>query len=158
MKGVYKLLVFGNFEHSLELEQALAVLEQNGVSRRHIMVVQMETDPKSPLQYIGKSRDRYYKGIEVGMACATASAVVGISIGFVLTWGPILWALICAFVGFTIGFGIYLLANKNNYRHLPKKLPEVTVIVQCPEAQSERVMEIMWKYSVLTVGRAPEPS
>ena len=152
------MLVFGTFEHSLELEQYLADLEQNCISRKHIMVVQMDTDQKPPLQYIGKSRDRYYKGVEVAMVCATASAVVGISIGFVLTWGPIWWALISAFVGFTIGFGIYLLANKNNYRHLPKKLPEVIIIVQCLEDQSARVMEIMWKYRVLTAGRAPEPS
>jgi len=146
------LLVFGTFKHSLELEQALADLEQNGISRKYIMVVQMDNDPRSPLQNIGKSRDRYYKGIEVAMACATASAVVGISIGFVLTWGPIWWALISALVGFTISFVIYLLANKNSHRHLPKKLPEVIVVVQCLEDQYTQVMDIMWKYRVLTVG------
>ena len=154
------MLVIGTFEHSIELEQALAVLEHSGVSRNHIMVVPMDTDPKPPIQYIGKSRDRYYKSIEVGMASATASAVIGISIGFILPWGPIFWALIFAFIGFAIGFGIFLITNKDkdSHRHLPKKLPEITVIVQCSEDQSILVMETMWKYRVLTVGRHLEPS
>lgn len=92
------------------------------------------------------------------MACATASSVIGISIGFVLRWGPILWALIFALIGFAIAFGIFMLTNKDNHRHLPKKLPEITVIVQCLEDQSILVMETMWKYRVITVGRASEPS
>lgn len=118
----------------------------------------MDTDPKTPIQFISKSRDLYYKGIEVGIACATASSVIGTSIGFILAWGPVFWGLIAAFIGFTTGFGIYLLVKKGSHRHLPKKLPEITVIVQCPEDQSILVMETMWKYRVLTVGRAQEPS
>lgn len=152
------MLVIGTFEHSIELEEALVVLEHNGISRNHILVVPMDTDSTPPSQYIGKSRDRLYKGTEVGMACATASSVIGISIGFVLTWGPIIWALIFALIGFAIAFGIFMLTNKDNHRHLPKKLPEITVIVQCLEDQSILVMETMWKYRVITVGRASEPS
>lgn len=150
------MLIIGTFEHSIELEQALAVLEHSGISRNHILVVLMDTDPGPPIQPIGKSRGRYYKGIEVGMACATASSVIGTSVGFVLKWGPIFWALITAFAGFTIGFGIYLFANKGKHRQLPKKFPEITVIVQCPQDQSTQVKEIMWKYYALTVGQAPE--
>lgn len=152
------MLVIGTFEHSIELEEALVVLEHNGISRTHILVVPMDTDSTPPSQYIGKSRDRLYKGIEVGMACATASSVIGISIGFVLTWGPIIWALIFALIGFAIAFGIFMLTNMNSHRHLPKKLPEITVIVQCLEDQSILVMETMWKYRVMTVGRASEPT
>lgn len=133
-------------------------MEHSGISRNHILVVPMDTDPKTPIQFISKSRDLYYKGIEVGIACATASSVIGTSIGFILAWGPVFWGLIAAFIGFTTGFGIYLLVKKGSHRHLPKKLPEITVIVQCPEDQSILVMETMWKYRVLTVGRAQEPS
>lgn len=152
------MLVIGTFEHSIEVEQALGVLEQNGILRKEILVVPMETDPTTFAQYISKSRDRYNKGIEVGMACATASSVIGISVGFVLTWGPILWALITAFAGFAFGFGVYLLKNKGDYRHLPKKLPEITIIVQCTVEKSLHVMETMWKYGALTVGSIEETS
>lgn len=152
------MLIIGTFEHSLELEQVLAVLEHNGIARKHMLVIPMDTEPTPPVRFITKARDFYTKGIEVGMACATGSAVIGTCVGFILPWGPIFVGLIAAAIGFTIAFGIYFLINKGTHRHLPKKLPEITIIVQCLEEQSILVMETMWEYRVLTVGRAPEPS
>lgn len=152
------MLVVGAFEHSLELEQALNELEHNGVPRSSILIVPMDTDPDTTYQFVSKRDDLHYKGIEVGIACATAFAVVGTSVGFVLAWGPIVWGLISALAGFIIGFGVIFLTKKKNYRQLPKKLPEITVIIQCPKNQSPAVMKILWKYPVLSVGRVTEPS
>ncbi|SMC75016.1 hypothetical protein [Sporomusa malonica] len=152
------MLIIGTFEHSLELEQVLAVLEHNGIARKHILVIPMDTEPTPPVRFITKARDLYAKGFEVGVSCATGSAVIGTSIGFILPWGPIFAGLMAAATGFTIAFGIYLLINKGTHRHLPKKLPEITIIVQCLEEQSIPVMETMWEYRILTVGRVPEPS
>ncbi|MDP4179563.1 MAG: hypothetical protein Q8942_00540 [Bacillota bacterium] len=150
------MLIIGAFEHSIELEEALSVLENRGILRKSIMVVPMDTDSTKSTQYISRSWDRYNKAIEVGMAVAPAGAVIGMSIGLVLKWGPVFWALILAFAGFAIGLGIYLFVNKSYNRHLPKKLPEVTVIVQCSEDRSMMVMETMRKYHALTVGHINE--
>ncbi|MCX7749580.1 MAG: hypothetical protein N2645_22195 [Clostridia bacterium] len=150
------MLIIGTFEHSIELEQALAELEHSGILRSHILVVPMDIYPITSDRFMNKSNDFYNKGIEVGMACATACSVVGVSIGFILSLGPIFWGLATAFTAFMIGFGLYCLFNKNTHRHLPKKLPEVTVVVQCQANQSIPVEEIMWKYRVLTVGRVLE--
>lgn len=152
------MLIIGTFEHSLDLEQALAIMEHSGISRKYILVVPMEIDPKTPTQFYSNEHERYSKGIEVGIACATASSVVGTSVGFILALGPVFWGLTAALIGFTIGFGIYLLVKKGNPRHLPKKLPEITVIVQCSEDQSLLIKETMWRYRVLTVGQVPDPS
>jgi len=152
------LLIIGTFEHSLELEQALAVLEHSGVPRKQIMVIPMDTAPKPPVHFVNKIRDLYSKAAEIGMACATASSIIGTSVGFILTWGPIFWGMFAALIGFAFGAGLYLLFNWGTYRHLPKKLPEITVIVQCPENLSVLVMETMWQYRVITVGQTPEPT
>lgn len=112
----------------------------------------MDTDPEMGNQYIAKSRDRYYKAFEVGMAGATACSVIGMSIGFVLKLGPVFWGLVFAFFAFWIGFIVYLHFNKDNSRHLPKKLPEITVIVQTSKEKSETVMETFWMYRALVVG------
>ena len=152
------MLIIRTFEHSIELEQVLSVLKNSGIPSNHMLVVPMDTHPKTPVQFISKSRDLYSKGFEVGMACATASSVVGTSVGFILRLGPIFWGLTAAVIGFTFGFGLYILVKKGTHRHLPKKLPEVTVIVQCPEDHTTLVMDIMWKYRVLTVGQTPGPS
>lgn len=147
------MLIIGAFEHSVELEEALAVLEHMGFPQKSILVVPMDPDPESAGQYIGKSRDRYYKAFEIGMAGATAGSVIGMSIGLVLKLGPVFWGLVFAFFAFWIGFTVYLLFNKHNSRHLPKKLPEVTVIVHTAKGKSEVVMETFWRYRALTVGR-----
>ena len=148
------MIIIGTFEHSIELELLLANLENNHVARKHIMVVPMDIDPKNPFQVDSKRRDLYYKGIEVGIACATGSSVIGASMGFIMTWGPVFCALIASAIGFSIGFGIYLFFNKwSIYKNTPNKLPEITVIVQCEDEQSRLIIDEMWKYSALSVGK-----
>lgn len=152
------MLIIGTFEHSIELEQALGELEHNGIPRSHILVVLMDAHPNISGRFINKSNDFYSKGIEVGLASGTALSVVGTSMGFILKWGPIIWGLISAGIGFFTGLSLYALANRNTHRHLPKKINEVTVIVQCGESQSLEIMEIFRRYRVLTVGQSPQHS
>jgi hypothetical protein len=150
------LLIIGTFEHSLELELALSILEHRNIPREHIMVVPMDIEPQPDIQLRNQMPDLYAKAIEIGMACAPGSAVIGTSIGFILAWGPIFWGLFFALIGLLTGFGIYLLINGRNCRRLPKKLPEITVIVQCPQDLCGMVMDTMWQHRVLSVGQIPE--
>ncbi len=152
------MLIIGTFEHSIELEQALAVLEHNGIPRKQILLIPMETAPAASFRYAENPLDIYYKSFEFGVACATLASVFGASVGFILTWGPILWGLIASFSGFAAGFGIYFLINKRLHSPKKKKLPEVAVIVQCSESESAFVEETMWNYRVLTVGQTISPS
>ncbi|WP_078410900.1 hypothetical protein [Priestia abyssalis] len=153
------MLIIGTFEHSIELEQALAILEHSGISRDHILVSFMDSEPTSPSHLMSKSHDVRSKGFEVGISFATGSAVIGASVGFILTWGPIIWGLIASFIGFGIGFGLYYIIKKGNRRsHFAKKLPEVTIVIQCTEDHSNHIKEIMWNYRALTVGQVLQPS
>jgi hypothetical protein len=148
------LIIIGSFEHSLELELLLGSLENNHISRKNIRVVPMEIDPKNPFQYDSKKQDIKYKATEVGVSCATGFSVVGASVGFTLAWGPVFCGLIASILGFFLGFGIYIYLNKlKNYKHLPDKLPEVTVMVKCQDEQSEFTTDMMWKYRALSVGK-----
>ncbi|HZG15299.1 MAG TPA: hypothetical protein VE710_09785 [Candidatus Bathyarchaeia archaeon] len=153
------MLIIGTFQQSIELEQALSVIENSGVPRDHIMVIAMDAKPDAPFQLMTKSHDPYSKAVEVGFATATATTVIGTSFGFILAWGPILCGLIAAIIGFVLGFGVYsMVEKKRSSPKLSQKLPEITVIIQCAEEQSHHIREIMWSYRALTVGRTPEPS
>lgn len=153
------MLVIGTFEHSIELEQALAILEHSGISRDHILVAFMDSEPASPFYLMRKQHDIRSKGFEAGISFATGSAVIGASVGFILTWGPIIWGLIAALIGFIVGFGLYFIIKKGDSRsRFPKKLPEVTIMIQCTGEQSNDIKEIMWNYRALTVGQVLEPS
>jgi len=140
------MLVIGVFRHSIELEQALAELENDLVRRDNILVVPME-EGQANLQ-IGERPH----GFEVGIACGTGSAVIGASAGFTLAWGPILWGLIAAFIGFGIGTASCFILNRRRQASRMPNPREVTVMIQCTEEQSSRVRRILRQYQALSVG------
>jgi hypothetical protein len=150
--------LFATFEQSIDLEQALAEMESSLVSRDQILVVYMDNEP-SPEKLTGRTREIHSNAFEVGIACATGSAVIGACIGFVLVWGPIIWGLICVIIGFSIGYSLYYFLKKGKAHTLRlKKEPEVLVIIQCAEIQVHKIREILWKYQALTVGQKADPS
>lgn len=150
------MIIVGTFKHSIELEQALAVLENSFIAKDQILVVFMDGTPTANYLY---KKDIHSNAFEIGIGSATGSAVIGACIGFILTWGPIIWGLIAAFSGFAIGYGIYYFTNKNMANiNLPKKTPDVTIIIKCTENQSNGIKEVLWEYQALTVGIIDEPS
>lgn len=150
------MLVTGVFEHSIELEQVLAVVERSGIVRQHILVISMETSPMTAL-YMENLPAHYSRGVETGMAFATAGAVVGTSVGFMFTWGPIFWGVTVSVICFFLGFGLHRLLQAKPGTRSGGRLPEVTVIIQCTEAQAADIVKLLWQYGSISVGCAPEP-
>lgn len=92
--------------------------------------------------------------MDIGIALATAFAVIGASIGFKLEWGPIYWGLISAFIGFVLGFSIRIYTEvilKKKKRLLKGKHSEIILIINCEEIQSELVKEILFNHYALGV-------
>lgn len=150
------MLIAGTFEHSLELEEALISLENMGILRQSIMVIPMDTESASDMESSTKSRNPIHKAIEIGMAFATAFSVIGTGTGFRFKWGPIFGGWIFAIVAFMVSFSLCLFISKQNTGKLPKKLPEVTVLIQCHNNQTSMVTGIMWKSNAITVGKILE--
>jgi len=143
------MLLIGCFANTIELEQALAVIEQSGIERRHILAVGMDLLTEKPED--SKKND----AVEVGTAWATACAVIGVAVGFRLAWGPIVWGLVGAAVGFCAGFCLQRLIRGGRPR--PRDfawLPEVTVIVQCPAHKSDDIRTVMYRSGALSVGKS----
>lgn len=87
---------------------------------------------------------------------ATGFSVVGVSIGFKLTWGPIYWWLISAFIGFVLGFAIRLfieLILKKRKRVRKGRHSEIILIIDCEEEKAELVENILWDHSALGVAK-----
>ncbi len=146
------MIIIGTFLHSIELEQALYKLESIGIVRDQLLVVCMESDFKGSTKL--KEDRPNSNGVEIGIACATALAVIGASVGFILPWGPILCGLAAVIIGFFLGFGIHTVIRRPILRRHLKKKPDVTIIVQCSADQSGFVQEVMWINHALTVGLA----
>lgn len=148
------MLIFGIFEQSIELEQALAELENISISREHILVVFMDNNHK---QHNYKEHSPH--AFEIGISCGTGGAVIGASSGFVLTMGPIIWGLIGAAIGFSLGLSASFLYKKMKaYPSQTRKTHEVTVVIQCQEDQANQISDVLWKYQALSIGSAKSPS
>ncbi|MCR8633748.1 hypothetical protein [Paenibacillus radicis (ex Xue et al. 2023)] len=155
------MLIVSTFEHSVELEQALAVLEKNGIDSSHILAVPMDAFPNKSFAFASEASEQAHKAFEVGMACATACGVLGSTYGFILEWGPLIWGLMAAVGGFGAGFGIYrlyIVPRSQAKRLKASKLPEVTVIIRCTTAKHLEVCKVLWQYKALTVGSIADQS
>lgn len=141
------MVIIGIFEQSIELEQALAELENSSIPKEHIRTVFMDNDPKK-----NNTREHTPHAFEIGISAATGFSVLGASFGFVMTWGPIIWGLITAFIGFSIGVGLYYLVKKQRGQKKSNNR-EVTVLIQCKEDQSYQIQNILWNYQALSVGQ-----
>ncbi len=156
------MLIISTFEQTLELEQALGVLEKFGIHRDNILVVPMNQFRNDPKKLVVRATDIEIRTSDLGMALATAAGVIGASVGFRLKWGPIAWGLISVVVGFVVGFGVMFLLKKwkgqRAITRFPRKpIPEITMIVQCEEAKSTEVHDVLWQYKAISVGDVPEP-
>jgi len=148
--------IFATFEHSSYLELALSALETQGFGKDRIVAVPLELPPEERTLFDSLHRADGVSLIDLGMALATAFAVVGASVGFVLAWGPITWGLIGAVAGFLAGFGIkflYLKLAKSVRRPLKGKHAEVVLVVECDMHSAERVERILWSHFALGTAR-----
>ncbi|MDQ0902562.1 hypothetical protein [Paenibacillus sp. V4I7] len=157
--GNHPLWIVGTFEHSTELEQALSIIEHSGIHSSRIIPILMDIDADKSLSIVDQRFDKTAKAVEIGLASATACGVFGISVGFILAWGPIIWGIISGIGGFLLGFSIGLvLKNKHRFYNKPNILPEVTVLVQYELAEDEALIkQTFWKYKALTVGKIEKP-
>ncbi|GMK47423.1 hypothetical protein PghCCS26_45530 [Paenibacillus glycanilyticus] len=145
------MIIIGTFKHSIELEHALTKLESLGLSKERLLVVCMDKESKTFQSDKPNKESSLSTGIEIGLAFATGLSVIGTSLGFIWIWGPVIWGLIFAFIGFFLGFGINAVFAKKHQEHNRHKA-EVTVIVQCQAAQADEVQQVMWTNRALTVG------
>jgi hypothetical protein len=148
--------VFSTFENTGYLEIAISYLEKNGISKGDIFAVPL--DNRSGEKNLNDTI-HHSDGIslmDLGAALATAFAVIGASIGFMLAWGPIYWGIIGASIGLLLGLGIKLFIYKvvkKGKRHSRGKQAEVILIIECDEKEAGMVQNILWEHYALGVAK-----
>lgn len=148
--------LFSTFEQNAFIEMAIATLEKKGIKKENIFVIPLDnrTEPRKIFDTIQRSDGTSL--VDIGMALATAFAVIGASIGFKLDWGPIYWGLIGGAFGFAVGFLIRLITEigyKKRQRVLKGVHSEIIVIVTCEDSQGELVESILFNHYALGVAK-----
>jgi hypothetical protein len=147
------MLIMAAFEYSTELEQALLTLEGEGIERRGIMVVHLDSPNQDRSVRMEPLPDWKQRSFEIGMASGTACAVVGISHGFITEWGPLIWGLLSAIGGFLLGYGVYAILHFKLWkRRTSGRHPEAVVIVRAGKGEESLVRQVLWRYHALSVG------
>ncbi|WP_430481806.1 hypothetical protein [Rossellomorea marisflavi] len=148
--------LFSTFEHSAHIELAIATLEKKGISKEDIFVVPVDNQLENRKLFDTLHRSDGTSLIDVGVALGTALAVVGASIGFKLSWGPIYWGLIGAAGGFVIGLFIRLVTEliiKKKNRLSKGKHSEIIVVIDCAETDGDMVENILFSHFAIGVGK-----
>ncbi|NEW00508.1 hypothetical protein GYH73_001165 [Bacillus megaterium] len=148
--------IFSTFEYSSYVELAISELEEIGIGKEDIFIVPLNNRTENRRIFDSLHRADGVSLIDLGMALATAFSVIGASIGFKLSWGPIYWGMISAFIGFILGLGIKLFMFKvirENQRLLRGKHSEVILIIDCHAMEPEVVEQTLCKNLALGVSK-----
>ncbi|MEH7225514.1 hypothetical protein V7112_17030 [Bacillus sp. JJ1566] len=148
--------VFATFDSNDYVEIAITVIEKKGINSENIFAVPLDNRTEDVKLFDTLHRSDGTTLIDIGMALATAFSVIGASIGFKLSWGPIYWGLIGAAIGFIIGFAIRLyveLVYKKKKKSQKGKYAEIILIVDCEESQAALVESILWEHFALGVAK-----
>ncbi|MHC0039646.1 hypothetical protein [Pseudoneobacillus sp. C159] len=146
--------LFATFESHNYLEIAIAALEKNGVKKESIFAVPLHHRTEQ-----GKLFDTLHRAdgttlFDIGMVLATAFSVIGASLGFNWSWGPIYWGLIGAVIGFMLGVAIRLSIVKVTNKKAPKgEYAGIILIVDCEESKVDSLERILWHHFALGVAK-----
>jgi hypothetical protein len=141
------------FDHSVKVEMALTSIEKNGIPKQNILAVPLDTRAPAPMLFDRMHSSDSRSLLDVPMILAALFALFGLIYGFLLVWGPVLWALIGTGVGFFIGLAFKFLVQKKRNTKAEKAAPAVMVMVCCADTQLQMVQDTLWAHSALAVAK-----
>jgi hypothetical protein len=148
------MLIIASFKHSLYLELALVHLEQGGIAKHDMLVAPLDkqASPKRQSDMAIVHKDGHSQ-VDKAFIAATVCMLLGAIYGFVLAWGPILWALFGFVGGGCIGLATDVLVRKKPSPQHGKDASEVVLLLQCAPEQTEAVESILWNHQALGVSK-----
>lgn len=147
------MYVVSTFEHTVKIEMALTAIEMKGITKDSILAVPLDRQKPPPLLVDRLHSSDSRSMIDLPMILAALFALFGLIYGFLLTWGPVLWALIGTGFGFGLGLVIKLIAVKNKEKTDAQKLPAVVVLVNCRDDQLQMVQDTLWAHAAMGVAK-----
>lgn len=149
--------VFATFDHCTYLELAISQLEQEGIPKERILAVSLKTTDDSMKLMDSIHHSDGVSLFDTGAALATAFAVIGVSIGFKLAWGPVYWGLIGAgsglLLGFLLNFIYYRVIKKKKLKLRSKtKETEVVLVIECHEDFYRRINQVLSDNYAIAIG------
>ncbi len=151
------MYIIATYHHSLDLELAVARLEEQGLGKDKIMAVPLKRQ-KAPVRILDSMNDTDGVSLIGGsLAFGTATMVLATIYGFVWYWGPIIWGLI----GLFGGTGLWLVGSiimiqkkrvKNPATTSNADYGDIVLIIRCEQSQAQPVKNILADNKALAIG------
>ena len=147
------MLVIATFENSLFIELAISALEQKGIPKEKIFAAPLDkrTEPRQLFDTIHRADG--FSLFDLGAILGTCLMLLGSIYGYVLKWGPIIWVIIGAVVGITLGILIKVWLVKKQNPGSKKISSEIVLMIRCEEYQWDTVEKILWENTALGMTR-----
>jgi uncharacterized membrane protein YuzA (DUF378 family) len=140
------MYVVAAFQHSKNIEMAIADIENMGLENNKILVLPLDkrNDKTKIFDTIYEANGESY--VDLAAILGMIFMLLGAIYGFVLKWGPILWALIGLVAGFLLGFLIRYFYNKSKDQSKKQEdsKTEIIIVIHCENHLEEKVKEILW--------------
>ncbi|MFC7391785.1 hypothetical protein [Scopulibacillus cellulosilyticus] len=137
------------FQHSAYVELALIELEQKGIYKGNIFAAPLDKNSIT-IPDVERAHKEDTSKYELAFIFGAIFMLLGSIYGFVLVWGPIIWAFIGLVLGAMLGIFISLIIKKSSWLQKKTKT-EVVLIVECENYQSELVERVLWQHKALGV-------
>lgn len=141
------LYIVASFQHSKEIEIALAELNNMGLNKSHVLVLPLDKKEIASKTFDSIEMSDRESLIDIAAILGMIFMLLGAIYGFVLTWGPILWALIGLITGIILGFLIKFSYLKNKQKKRQNRnyhQTEIIVIIHCEDYQVDKARGILW--------------
>ncbi|MCO7125703.1 hypothetical protein NIE88_07960 [Sporolactobacillus shoreicorticis] len=134
------------FRPSLSVELLLTELQRNKIKKSDIscFILKAQTPFKNGLT--DKDPTETTSLADLGFIFATVFGVVGASIGFRLTLGPIIWGIVSSIIGFLLGFIIDYFFTR---AYKQKSHSFVLISICCRSEQETLIKKIAETHQVL---------
>jgi hypothetical protein len=156
------MYIVASFIQNLAVELALSEMEEAGIPKEQILAVPLNEHKDKVRLFDTMHHADGHSLIDLALVLGCIFMLLGAIYGFVLTLGPILWALIGLVAGSLLGFTIKLLVLKRqhvrqwNDKFRTKGTRELVLMIKCTEPQIKQVTDILWNHHALGVGLLPE--
>lgn len=150
---VPNILIISTFKHSAYLELALNLLEQKGISKNNLLVAPLQKPDDTPASELQAAHQNGKSPVDKAFIFAMIFMLLGAIYGFVLEWGPIIWALIGIVVGAVAGLAWEYISKSRQSLKSSTSESEVVLIIECDNDHSNIVEEILWKHQALGISK-----
>jgi hypothetical protein len=147
------MYIVASFEQNIHLETAVATLQKNGIPKTGILAVPLDKRDECKLFFDKLRATDRQSMMDYPIIISAIFSIFGLIYGFLLPWGPVLWALIGTGSGFGVGILIKLLANSRHKKKLRTQPAEVVLLIKCTDTGANVVQDILWNHGALGVSK-----